>query len=178
MVWLPPPQLSSSASLLPTHPVPAGDSGSERNVFLLTQKHSNVLVADFAAAWARGVADVLRPPQGSYRLFFQPDQMCDVLAVREEGCPKFACCSGSGCACLNPWAQQGGSPVHIPCGYGFDPAVPVKDGKGGCRLLGEMYAPGDLAWLVPQHARQPEERLRVVDAQLDLVSFCEGHGRM
>ncbi len=163
-----------SATHPPTHPVSSGNGGNEPDVFLLTPRHSNVLIADFVAAWACGAADVLR--QGSCRIFFKPEEMYDFLTVREEGCPTFACCAGDGCACLNPWAQQGGRLMHRRCGHGPDPAEPVKDGKGGCRLQGVAYAPGDLAWLMPKEARQAEERLREVDALLDLVRLLLSMG--
>lgn len=149
--------------------MPAGDSRSnDPDIFLLTRRHSDLPAEEFAAAWARGEAGLLAP----CKLFFQPVDLFDVLAVREDGCPGFGCCASRGCACLNPWAAHGGSPYHSMCQHAPDPAEPKADGKGGCSLQGVTYAPGDLAWLLPKHARWSGGQPIVADAQLELVSLC------
>lgn len=149
--------------------MPAGDSRSnDPDIFLLTQRHSDLPAEEFAAVWARGEAGLLAP----CKLFFQPVDLFDALAVREDGCPGFGCCASRGCACLNPWAAHGGSPYHSMCQHAPDPAEPKADGKGGCSLQGVTYAPGDLAWLLPKHARWSGGQPIVADAQLELVSLC------
>ena len=154
----------------PVLPLAAEDGGTGSRSFLLTKEHRDVLGQHFAAMWARGAAGVL---QRRPSLFFQPDGLFDFLAVREAGCPAFACspCSGRPgcCGCLNPWAARGGNPCHDACGHAHDPAVAVPEGGGRCRLRGVAYAPGDLAWLVPPAARHRDWQPPVADAQLELV---------
>lgn len=154
-----------------THP-PAGDGGSDPDVFLLTRQHSDVLASDFAEAWGRGAADVREP----CRLFFKIDGLCDYLSVPADDCPTFQSCTARscacrGCACLNPWAAQSSSPFHSWCKPAPNPAEPEQVGEDGCRLHGVTYSPGKLAWLLPKSARR-EAGKEIADAQLELVSLC------
>lgn len=112
----------------------------------------------------------------SPRLLFSA-QLPEVLDVPPD-CPR-ACsnprCSCHGCACLNPWAAHSGAtrcgssgPArHFKCSSGPAEGPVLEEGGAACRVGGERYAVGGLAFFVPPGVEL--EGRQALDVELELV---------
>ncbi len=90
----------------------------------LTAQHKTITWEEFGNRWVKGEARIL--PQKPVLLYCMPGGPNDFLAVPEAP-PKYCCCAGGGCGCVNMW----GKPHNGECSFTHAGCA----GEGGYHML-------------------------------------------